>query len=149
MSITDIQQNVSSNQQEIKWQAHPASQNFKKAVFAVVVIAILAMLIGVITDSTLWALFSIVILILALQRFFFPSHFIINEKLISANYLLGNKSLQWKYIRRFTHDANGGYLTTRKVASRLDAYRGMHIYFNHNRKVVIPAIEDRIRVAVS
>ncbi|NQU26851.1 MAG: hypothetical protein HQ528_01040 [Candidatus Marinimicrobia bacterium] len=149
MSTTDIQQNGSSNPQEIKWQAHPACQNFKKAVFAVAVIAIMALLIGIITGSNLWALFACVILILALQRFFFPSHFIINEKLISANYLLGTKSLQWKYIRRFTHDANGGYLSTRKIASRLDAYRGMHIYFNYNRQLIIPAIEDRIRVAIS
>ena len=145
MSKTDTQNNVSTNPQEIKWRAHPARQNFNKTIFAVVVIVILAILIGIITDSILWALFSSVLLILALQRFFFPSHFIMNEKLISANYLLGNKSLQWKYIRRFTHDDNGGYLSTRKYASRLDAYRGMHLYFNEDRTETIKRIEQKIK----
>lgn len=95
-------------------------------------------------DSYPWAGAALLILLLALNRFFFPSRFQINSQGITSRYLLKTQVLAWKDIRRFILDSHGGYLSTRAVPSRLDPYRGMHILFGQHREAVIKRIRARL-----
>jgi len=126
------------------WKAHPAKQNSKKTTGAVFIIIILAFIVQFSFRSIFWSGFSVLVLVLALHKYFFPSSYCIDDGSISAKYLLGKKLLYWKNIRRFSYDANGGYLSTHKKHSILDAYRGMHLYFNGHRENIIHRIEKKI-----
>ena len=130
-----------------EWRAHPATQNPTRMLMAIVIILAIALLIYVTSEIFLWSVFAVIILTMALQRFFFPSRFSIDSAGITAQYLLGKKRFDWQFIRRFNYDANGGYLSTRKTPTRLYAYRGMHLYFNADRKEIIERIKSMIETA--
>ncbi len=115
-------------------------------VIAIAVITAIAILVYLLSNTLFWSTFSALVLIIALQRFFFPSRFKIDSMGITAQYFIGKKNFGWRYIRRFNYDENGGYLSTRKIPTRLDAYRGMHLYFNEDRTEIIKRIEEKIKV---
>ena len=81
---------------------------------------------------------------LGLNRFFFASTFIIDDAGIEARYPLRKLRLEWKDIRRFLHDSDGGYLSTRSRPSRFDAYRGMHLLFSDDREKANALIESKV-----
>ncbi len=141
--LADINSNQQPNDQFL-WHAHPARQKQTKMVIAIVVISAIAILVYLLSNTLIWSTFSALVLIIALQRFFFPSRFKIDSKGITAQYFIGKKNFDWRYIRRFNYDENGGYLSTRKIPTRLDAYRGMHLYFNANRTEIIERIKNKI-----
>ena len=91
-----------------------------------------------------WALLAAVVLVAALNRFFFPSRFVIDDQGITARYFFRRQRLRWDDLRRFAHDRNGGYLSSRSRRSWLDAYRGLHILFGEKRDAVIEHIRDRL-----
>ena len=83
-------------------------------------------------------------LVVALNRFFFPSRFRIDPEGITARFPFQTQRLRWAEIRRFVVDEHGGYLSTRSKLSRLDAYRGLHILFGRHRQAVIDSIRTHL-----
>lgn len=146
--LADINSNQPS-EDPFSWQAHPARQKHAKTIIAIVVISAIAILVYLSSNTLLWSAFSALVLIIALQRFFFPSRFEIDSKGITARYFIGKKRFDWQIIRRFNYDENGGYLSTRKIPTRLDAYRGMHLYFSEDRAEIIKRIEQEIKASRS
>ena len=122
------------------WRAHPAKERLAYTIGALIVILAFAALAYLAFGSPAWAGLSIVVLVLALNRFFFPSRYTIDEEGITANYPLRKVRMLWKDLRRFVHDRHGGYLSTRARVSRLDAYQGMHILFDDQRDRIIECI---------
>lgn len=125
------------------WRAHPARRRPVAAVFAAGVIVAVAAACALSTNIY-WGVLAFVLLVLSLQRFFFPSRFTIDEQGVTARYLLGTKSYGWSEIRRFCHDCHGVHLSTRGRPSRLDGYRGMQLLFGPSRDEVL----RRIRAGV-
>lgn len=129
----------------LTWHAHPAAERPGHAVLALVLIAAIALAVFLTTGGGVaWGLLSAVVLVLALNRFFMPSRFEIDEAGITARHPLRTQRLAWPNVRRFVHDERGGYLSTRARPSRLDASRGMHILFGSKREDVIAAIRARL-----
>jgi hypothetical protein len=126
------------------WTAHPAAERPGMALVACAVIALLAAAAWW-SFGWMWAVVSALVLVLSLNRFFFASRFVVDDDSITARYLFRSQRLLWKEVRRFVSDARGGYLSTRAVASRLDAYRGLHVIFGADRATVVELIKNRIR----
>ena len=63
---------------------------------------------------------------------------------ITARYLLASHRLRWTDLKRFVHDARGGFLSTRSRPSWLDRYTGLHILFGGDREPVIEQIRDHL-----
>lgn len=126
--------------QPFSWQAHPARERHAQTVLAIAIILIFSSLIFASFGSPAWGGVSLVVLVGGLNRFFFPSRFVIDEEGITARYPLRRMTLRWKELRRFVHDRHGGYLSTRMRSSRMDAYKGMHILFGNKRDAVIECI---------
>ena len=129
---------------EFTWRAHPARERLAITMAALMLVLAFSIAIFISSDSYVWAVVSLLVLLLALNRFFFPSKFHINSQGITARYLLKTQKLAWKEIRRFILDSHGGYLSTRAIPSRLDPYRGMHILFGPHREAVIKRIRARL-----
>jgi len=138
---------LSEQKAQLTWTVHPVMERsrIKQTIGAIVLIVLFCAIVYFSTPSGWgWTIFSAVILVLALNRFFFRSRFVIDEEGITARHPLRRRRFLWKNIRRFQVDRYGGYLSTRSGVSRLDAYRGMHLLFNVDRDEIIEMIRERI-----
>lgn len=126
----------------ISWRVHPARQRVGAALLAGAVILALSALAAFAMHSLWWGIFSALFLFIALERFFLPSEFSIDDGGIVAQYGLSRRTCRWRDIRRFLHDRRGGYLSTRARGSALDAFRGVHLLFGQDRDAVVARIES-------
>jgi hypothetical protein len=128
-------------QAEFSWQAHPAGERTGAAIIGSLIVAAAAGAIFMSFQNIFWSVLAVLVLVAALNRFYFRSRFIIDQEGITARYPLRSQRCRWDDVRRFLVDAHGGYLSTRSKRSGLDAYRGLHILFGRQR----PAVIERIR----
>ena len=85
-----------------------------------------------------------IVLVAALNRFYFRSRFEMDSTGITARFPLRTQRVRWSDTRRFVVDAHGGYLSSRSKQSRLDAWQGMHILFGLQRTAVIERIQAHL-----
>ena len=130
------------------WTAHPPAEGPGMTALAVVIIALIGAAAGW-SFGWLWAAGSVVVLVVSLNRYFFPSRFAIDDEGLTVGYLFRTQRVPWIQVRRFVADSRGGYLSSRAVSSRLDAYRGIHIVFPANQPTVVAAIKDEIKRRVA
>ena len=130
--------------EEFSWHAHPAGERIGAAVAAAVVVIAVTGAIYLAFQSIAWSCLAVIVLVAALNRFFFPSRFSIDPDGITARYLLRTQRYRWKDLRRFVVDKRGGYLSTRSRRSWLDAYRGLHVLFGEHRTSVIERIRCQL-----
>jgi len=120
----------------LSWRACPARQRPAAALLAGLAIAAVALACAAL-GGVFWGILAVVVLLVSLNRFFFPSRFVIDSEGVTATYLLGTQRFAWSEIRRFSCDRHGLYLSTRSRRSRLDAYRGLHLLFGGRREEVL------------
>lgn len=130
--------------EEFSWRAHPARECAGRATAAVLVIAALAFLAALLMRSSLWGVLAATVLMVALNRFFFPSRFAIDKEGITAHHPLRRQRLRWADLRRFAHDETAGFLSTRSRRSWLDSHRGMNVLFGDQRQSVIARIRGHL-----
>ncbi len=129
--------------EEFSWQAHPARERVGGALAGVGVIAAVGGAVYLSFGGG-WSSLSVIVLVGALNRFFFPSRFTIDPEGITARYPFRTQRFQWGDLRRWAVDRHGCYLSTRARRSRLDAYRGMHVLFGRCREAVLDGIRDHL-----
>lgn len=135
---------------DFTWRAYPARERKGRAALGAGVILAVAIAVfimvradgGGLSVCLAWAGMSALILFLTLNRFYLPSRFTLDAEGITANSPLRQQRLLWADIRRFVHDAHGGFLSTRARRSMLDTWSGLHILFGRSRREVI----ERIRI---
>ncbi len=126
------------------WYAHPAGERTGPAVLGLVIVAALAAAVWTMVHSIAWTVVSAIVLVAALNRFYFRSRFEIDSDGIIARYPLRTQRLRWSDARRFVVDAHGGYLSSHSKRSRLDAWQGLHILFGRQRAAVIERIRAHL-----
>lgn len=129
---------------DFSWQAHPAGERAGAAVLGAAIMLAVAGAILVSFRSFAWSGLALVVLLASLNRFYFPSRFRIDRDGIQARYPLRRQQFRWSDVRHFVVDAHGGYLSTRARRSWLDAYRGLHVLFGHERRNVIEHIRAHL-----
>jgi hypothetical protein len=126
------------------WTAYPARERPWRAALGIALILAFAAVLWLEFFSPWWAVFGLVVLLASLNRFFLPSRFVIDAKGITARFPMRTQHMNWADVRRFMHDANGGYLSTRARASRLDGFRGMHLLLGTKPERVITLIDSHL-----
>ncbi len=138
----------------LTWTAHPARDRVWRAALGGVVIAFAVFTIYGFSISTgatpqeavIWAVLTLIVLFLSLNRFFLPSRFVIDQTGITARYPMRRVRFQWQDIRRWCVDSWGGFLSTRSRSSILDSFHGMHLWFDQSKREVIIADIERLLV---
>jgi hypothetical protein len=134
---------------ELSWRAHPARERLLAGALTSLLILALATVIYLSMGSLAWGVLAVVILVLALNRFYFPSRFVIDHDGITARYLLSRKRYEWSSIRRFLWDQRSAYLSTRGRHSRFDAYSGLTVLFGPHQAEVMKLIRRHMDEATS
>jgi Bacterial PH domain len=129
------------------WTVHPARRRPAAAVGAALVIAAFAALVGIESADIWWPLLSVAVLVLALNRFFFPSRYEVDAEGITVRHACRTRRLTWRQVRRFAHDGRGGMLSTRGRPSRFSASGTITLLFDDDAPRAIERIDRAIRRA--
>jgi len=129
---------------ELAWSACPAAERAGAAVLGLVVIVAAAGAIAVAGGHVAWGVLSAVVLLGALQRFYFRSVYSIDADGLRASYLLGGRRVRWAEVRRVVTDEHGVYLSTRARRSWLDGFRGVTVLFGGDRDGVLRSIRAHV-----
>lgn len=127
-----------------EWTAHPLREQPWKAALAVVLVLFCGILVGVIVADPVFGPLAaggaLLFLFVALNRFFLPSKYRMDEHGVAVRYPLRSRALRWGEIRRFAHDSQGGYVSPRRRGGALDT-GGISLLFGGHGHQIIPLIE--------
>ena len=143
------QDTLSNRAAELSWKAHPFRERSLAGTITTLLILALAAAIYFSMGSLAWSILAFVVLVLALNRFYFPSRFVIDHEGITARYLLSRKRYEWSSIRRFLWDRRGAYLSTRGRRSWFDAYSGLTVLFGPHEVKIMKLIRRHMDEATS
>lgn len=115
-----------------------------RAALGIAIMLAVAGAAGLMMSSVAWSGLALVLMLLALNRFFLPSRFEIDDQGITARYPFRTRRMNWAQLRRFVHDAEGGLLSPARRPSRLDSFRGLHVQFGRMGHRAIEAIRERV-----
>lgn len=124
---------------ELTWGAHPLKERLLAGTLTSMLILALASAVFAAAGPA-WGILTVLALVLALNRFYFPSRFVIDRHGVAARYLLSRKRYEWSSVRRYLWDNRGAYLSTRGRRSWLDAHSGLTVLFGSHRTEVLNLI---------
>ncbi|MEE2874680.1 MAG: hypothetical protein VX893_17430 [Candidatus Latescibacterota bacterium] len=122
----------------IRWQVHPLRWEppVKSALLAGLILASAASAaIGF--EHWLYGAFSLIVLVIALSRYFFPTLYALNgEGFVSAHLGLSRRR-SWAEFQRVDEHRDGVFLGPFTRSGRLDSFRGVFLRFHQNRDEVV------------
>jgi hypothetical protein len=128
------------------WRVHPAAERPLAAGGAAAVILAAAAGAHLFMGHAVWswvaAGLAALLLTASLQRFFFPGRFELDERGITARWLMSSQFIPWSEVRRFVRDERGAFLSRRLRPSRLDGLgrHGMHILLPRDPEARAPIV---------
>lgn len=131
-----------------RWRVHPAVERPAAAAAALFLIVALSVAVFVSTDSSLWAVFAAVVLVLSLARFFFASDYEVTAMQIEARLPFGTRRLTWSELRRVEIGAHAAWLSAYRGRSWRDGRRGVHVLFGTHRAAALAALRAAIPAEV-
>jgi hypothetical protein len=138
----------------ISWRVHAAAERPGAALAAALVILAASGAAYLFMGHPVWspvaAALALIVLTLSLQRFFFPGRFEVDDRGVTARWLVTSQFIGWGQARRFAHDDRSGLLSRRARPSRLDAYAraGVHLLLPRDpqaRAEVVAMIERKLQ----
>lgn len=118
----------------LSWISHPARERPVAAV--VVFTAILAIFYFVydITGSPVMVLVAVLIFMISLSTFFFPTRYTVDEKQVVIKYLYSSKERNLSAFRTIFPGRRGVLLSPFLGPSRLENYRGFYLRYGKDNK---------------
>jgi hypothetical protein len=132
----------------VTWTAHPARRRPRDLALVVAVLAITAGTVLMSFRSAYLALLAVVILVVAIAPFLFPTRYTITDEGIEAVRALTRRSRRFADLRRL--DVGPGAALASPFARRhfMDRYRGILLLFDgSDRDEVVKILRARIGVA--
>jgi hypothetical protein len=120
-----------------RWHVHLASQHPRQAWSAVGIVVAATGLALWATRSPLMTLVCGVVLFSAIADFLLPMTFTLTRSGATMRGWFKEQRIEWKDVRAFHEDARGVKLSPFAHPSRLEAYRGVYLWFNGNREQVM------------
>lgn len=132
-----------------RWRAHPARERLTATAGAVTLILMLGIGSSIVAGTMIAGLAAVLLLVLSLRRYFFPSEYEIDGDGVTARYALGSVRQAWPEVRRCVADDRGVFISRRVRASRLDAYTGCHLLPGRGGRPSTDDIARTIRARMS
>ncbi|MCD4734355.1 hypothetical protein K8R78_08995 [bacterium] len=136
---------VKEELQELIWWVYPPAIYPWRALAAVVVIALTIVFLTYYGGGAVIGAVGGVAIFLILNGFFLPTGYEITEDKIIWRRLFFRRARSWSDFKCYYADKFGVMLSTMNRPSRLDAWRGMSVWFGReNRKEVLEIIKQHV-----
>lgn len=130
----------------ISWRVHPFVENWKKTVLLLLFLFSLLTIIYVGYKSIIVLLFSTLLLIAPLYKFFLPFHYHCRTDNLIVNTCCYKFERSWSTFRSYYVDKNGILLSPFPKPSRLENFRGIYIRFGkHPSEEIVNFIQSKIK----
>ena len=104
-------------------------------------------MVAMVGGDWLWGITGAVLLFFALNRWFLPTTFHVNENQLEVGYPLARRTISWDEVRRVVVDVRGGWISRRIRVSRFNARSGMDLYWGSSPEEDIASIAKAIEQA--
>ncbi|UCE26333.1 MAG: hypothetical protein JSW52_08205 [Candidatus Coatesbacteria bacterium] len=132
----------------LEWSVYPLLAYPVRSIFAVILVLLSGVLVGVAAGYWFVGVLGAAILVLSLYNHFFPSYYRLDGSGAEVRVLFAKRRRGWDYFRSYYADKMGVMLSTFTYASRLDSFRGMNLRFaKENRDDVIDFVEYYLPLA--
>ena len=118
----------------LSWFSHPAKE--RPVAAAVVFFLMLAIYYYVysVTESPVMVLVAVLVFLISLSTFFFPTRYTVNEKMVTIKYLYTSKERNLSAFRTIFPGRRGVLLSPFLGPSRLENYRGFYLRYGKDNK---------------
>ena len=129
----------------IEWSIHLARRRPRQAAGAIGLIVLGAAAAGFGFGSALLGGLAAILLVASVSDYLFPLRFALTEAGAEARGALLRRRIAWSQVRRARRDHLGVKLSPLPRHSRLDAYRGIYLWFEGNDDDVMSFIAHHVR----
>jgi hypothetical protein len=126
-----------------EWTVHLARRNPRKTAAAGAMIALGAVAAWWGFRSILAGILSLALLVGSVSDYLLPVRYRLSEAGAEAAGLLFRRRMKWSEVRRVVRDELGVKLSPLPRHSRLEAYRGIYLWFAGNGEAVVDEIAQR------
>jgi hypothetical protein len=127
------------------WSLHLAARRPRRAVAALSVIALASLVAGYGFGSPLLGVLACLLLIASVSDYLFPLRFVLSESGVEARSLVHRRRMSWSQVKSVRRDNLGVKLSPLARPSRLEAYRGIYLWFEGNAEDVMAFIADHTK----
>lgn len=124
----------------LTWTVHLARRRPRQAAAAVALILLAGAAAGYGFQNLLLGLLAAALLTASVADYLFPVRYRLDETGIHVRGLLHRRRMEWRQVRRAVKDELGVKLSPLPHRSRLEAYRGIYLWFAGNESEVMAAI---------
>jgi len=131
----------------ITWRSHPLLDDWPRSLLAPAALLGIAGLVLCAGFGIFLAALSLGLLIVALRRYFLPTHHALSRDGVRTTFLGASRSMKWSDFNNYYPHDIGVHLTPLTRPGALDSFRGTFLRFTDNREEVLRLVENHIRKA--
>jgi hypothetical protein len=124
----------------LQYRVHLAARRPRQAALVVAIIVAGAVATAVGLRSSPLGFLAGCVVVASLSDFFVPIHYRLDDAGVSARAFWSRRYLRWEQVRRVMRDSLGVKLSPLARPSRLEAYRGIYLWFAGNEAEVMAMI---------
>jgi hypothetical protein len=119
------------------WKSHPAGERPVAAVVVTLFILIVLYLVYDLSDNLIMVLVGILIFLVTLSTFYFPTRYTVDEKIVTIKYVFSAKSRNLSAFRSVFPGLRGVLLSPYLAPSRLENFRGFYLRYGKDNKAEV------------
>ena len=130
--------------ESLRWRSHPLVDEFPKSLLLAAII--LAVCVGAswAFEGWIWGVISGVLLVAAMARYIFPSHFQLDGEGVTVRFLCVARRMPWTALKRMAAGPGGVFLSPFERPSKLDSFRSVVLRFAGNADEVVAFVKDKM-----
>jgi len=128
----------------LQWTCHPVKRKPLVSSLVSLFIAVIGAMIYLMTESHLFTLLGMIIMLMSLAKFYFPTTFKLSDRGVTVKTTTGTLFKEWKIYRSCYPDKKGILLSPFGEPSRLENFRGLYVMFEGNAGEVTAFVRKHI-----
>lgn len=127
----------------LSWTSHPAKERPVAAAVVFVIMLVVFYYVYHATRSPIMVLVAILVFLISLSTFFFPTRYTVDEKMVVIKYLYNSKERNISAFRTLFPGRRGVLLSPFLGPSRIENFRGFYLrYGKYNKEQVDSFLAD-------
>jgi hypothetical protein len=128
----------------LTWEVFRARENPRKTIFAVAFILLVVTIVAVTYQHPLMVLVTVAVFALALNSYFLPTTYTLDQNGITTDKLLFRYTRRWNEFRTFIRTTGGVVISPFRHFTYLDNFRGLHLLLPKDPQPVLKYLAGRL-----